>query len=249
LLDFVTISSFNGNDFFLYKHFLSKEKIMKTRKLLSSLLTLSCMLLQSSLFAQKTISVRINNAFDDLEEWIAGPPTQTKDIGSIDWNSSDLEFGYESSTADPQLVGLRFTNIGIPKGSLITNAYIQFTVDATSKNADPCRVVIRMDPAANSAALDPNKFHLSKRAKSTDSIVWNVADKTKWATEGQAGVEQRTPNMAALMQQTINKESRESGNAVRLLLQGTGSSEVESYDGDEPKAHLLVTEDMPAVDV
>ncbi|MEY3982806.1 MAG: hypothetical protein RL160_363, partial [Bacteroidota bacterium] len=179
----------------------------------------------------------------------AGPPTQTKNIGDIDWNSSDLEFGYESSTTDPQLVGLRFTNIGIPKGSLITNAYIQFTVDATSKNADPCRVVIRMDPAANSAALDSNKFHLSKRAKSADSIVWNVADKTKWATVGLAGVDQRTPNLAALLQQTINNESWVSGNAVSFFLQGTGTREVESYDGDAPKAPLLVIEYIPAVTV
>jgi len=204
---------------------------------------------QNSLSAQKTLSVRINSPFDDLEEWIAGPPTQTKNVGEIDWNSSDLEFGYKSSTTDPQLVGLRFTNIGIPKGSLITNAYIQFTVDATSKNADPCRVVIRMDPAANSAALDSNRFHLTNRAKTTDSVVWNVADRSKWATVGLAGPDQRTPNLAAMLQNIVNNNNWNSGNAVSFFIKGTGTREVESYDGDAPKAPLLVIEYIPAVTV
>ncbi len=200
---------------------------------------------QSSLFAQQTLSVRINNSFDDLEEWIAGPPTQTKTVGDIDWNSSDLEFGYESTTQDPQLVGLRFTNISIPKGSLIKKAYIQFTVDATSKNADPCRVVIKYEPVANASALDSTKFNLTNRSKSSDSVVWNVGG-SGWTTVGSAGVDQRTADLSALITQIINQNGWNSGNALTFFLQGTGTREVESFDGDAPKAPLLVIEYVAA---
>ena len=67
-------------------------------------------------YAQQTITVQIGTASDDLEEWIAGPG-QTKVVGSMDAGSSDLELGTEAANnADPQVVGVRFTGIAIPKG-------------------------------------------------------------------------------------------------------------------------------------
>ena len=193
-------------------------------------------------------STRVNSAFDDIEEWIAGPPTQTKTVGGIDWNSSDLEFGWESTTTDPQLVGLRFQSINIPKGSMIQNAYIQFTVDATSKNSDPCNVVIRYQPSDNPTTFDSNAFHLTNRAKSTDSVSWSVGG-AGWTTVGSAGVDQRTPNLAALVQQIVNRGGWNSGNAMAFFLKGTGTREVESFDGDAPKAAQLVIEYIPVTAV
>jgi hypothetical protein len=205
------------------------------------LITLSLFLFVSKLQAQTTFSTRINHAFNDMEEWIAGPPTQTKTVGAIDWNSSDLEFGWESTTTDPQLVGLRFTNITIPKGAIITKAYIQFTVDATSKNADPCNVVIRYEPSDNPLQFDSNAFHLSNRSKSVDSISWNVTG-SSWNTVGSAGVDQRTANLKTLVQQIVERNGWASGNAMAFFMKGTGTREVESFDGDAPKAPQLVIE-------
>ncbi|MBK8045510.1 MAG: hypothetical protein IPK21_24375 [Haliscomenobacter sp.] len=69
-----------------------------------------------TLSAQKTISVRVATGNDDLEEYIPGP-NQTKTLGSMDAGSSDLELGSEAANnKDPQLVGIRFTGISIPKG-------------------------------------------------------------------------------------------------------------------------------------
>lgn len=176
-----------------------------------------------------------------MEEWIAGPPNQTKQVGAIDWNSADLEFGWESTNVDPQLVGLRFTNITIPKGAIITKAYIQFTVDATSKNSDPCNVSIRVEPNDNPIVFDSNAFHLTNRTKSTDSVFWAVGC-TGWNVVGSAGVDQRTPNLASLVQQLVNRNGWNSGNAMAFFLNGTGTREVESFDGDAPKAPQLVIE-------
>lgn len=215
------------------------------RKFLQLILCFGFIFLMNRVSAQQTLSVRINSSFDDMEEWIAGPPTQTKPVGDIDWNSSDLEFGYESSTQDPQLVGLRFTNISIPKGSIILKAYIQFTVDAVSKNADPCNVVIRYEPVSNASPLDSAKFNLTIRSKSSDSVYWSVGG-TGWNTVGTAGPDQRTPDLKNLIQNLINTGGWNSGNAMTFFLKGTGTREVESFDGDAAKAPLLVIEYVAA---
>ncbi|NBU72074.1 MAG: hypothetical protein EBS53_11620, partial [Bacteroidetes bacterium] len=61
----------------------------------------------------------------------------------MDAGSSDLELGSEAANnKDPQLVGIRFTNLAIPQGALIRDARIQFTVDAVSKNSDPSELYI-----------------------------------------------------------------------------------------------------------
>jgi len=74
------------------------------------------------------------------------------------------------------LVGLRFGNITIPKGSFITRAYIQFTVDATNKNTDPCEVTIRAENSDNPVTYNTaDTFNLTKRPKIADSVKWNVS--------------------------------------------------------------------------
>lgn len=192
-----------------------------------------------NLFGQQTLSVRIASANDDMEEFIAGA-NQTQTVGALDAGSSDLEFGTEGSGNDPQLVGLRFTGINIPKGAIIVNAYIQFTVDATNKNTDPCLVHIKGEASDNPLTFDPTTpFNLSSRPKSSDSVSWNVSGAT-WATVGSAGTDQRTPDLSALIQSIVNRSAWSSGNALALYLYGSGTREVESFDGDAPKAALLL---------
>ena len=42
------------------------------------------------------------------------------------------EFGRRGFVSRPRTVGLRFTDLTIPSGALIENAYIQFDVDETN---------------------------------------------------------------------------------------------------------------------
>lgn len=86
----------------------------------------------------------------------------------MDIGSSDLELGMETKdNIDPMLIGLRFTNIAIPKGSLISKAYLQFTVDNTNKNTDPCNLFIYAESTSNSISFDGSQpFNLSKEISS-----------------------------------------------------------------------------------
>jgi len=192
--------------------------------------------------AQKTLSVRISSADDDQEEWIPakGSQTQSKTVGNLDPGSSDLEFGNEASGNDPQMVGLRFTNITIPKGSVILSAYIQFTVDAINKNNDPCNVFIKGESSDSAVIFNPSAtFNITSRAKTNDSIMWNVSG-ASWGAVGASGIDQRTPNIKKIIESIIGRKGWKPGNPLAFYLHGSGTREVESYDGDSPKAALLV---------
>ena len=71
------------------------------------------------------VESRIAASIDDAEENIAS--------GGVLTASSDLELAVDG-TKD-QLVGLRFTGLDIPPDAVITNAYVQFTVDEVSTGA------------------------------------------------------------------------------------------------------------------
>ena len=96
------------------------NKYLWVMKKIFALLTI-CISLQS-LLAQSTISVRINSANDDYEEFLkaSGSQTQSKTIGSMDVGSSDLEFGTESSGNDPQMVGsVSYTHLTLPTKRIV----------------------------------------------------------------------------------------------------------------------------------
>lgn len=195
-------------------------------------------------YAQQTITVQIGTASDDLEEWIAGPG-QTKVVGSMDAGSSDLELGTEAANnADPQVVGLRFTGIAIPKGALITKAYLQFQVDATNKNTDPCNIWIKAQDSDNPLTFETTPFNITSRSYLKDSIFWGIPT-ASWSTVGQNGADQRSTNLAPLVQQLIDRAGWTSGNSMVFTLQGTGLREAESFDGLPAGAAKLIVEFIP----
>jgi hypothetical protein len=197
--------------------------------------------------APTTISVTVNSSLDDHEERINGSVPQTGTLGAMDAASSDLELGNEAAAADPQLVGVRFTNLTIPANAIISKAYIQFAVDATAKNTDPCILSVRAEDNANPVTFSDSPFSLSSRTLTTASVTWTVSGST-WGTVGSAGVDQQTPDLKTLVQALVNKPTWTSGNAMAFFIQGNGTREVESFDGDVPaKAPKLVVEYSLAV--
>ncbi len=199
--------------------------------------------LSQILMSQSSVSVRINSATDDFEEWLKpiGTQTQSKTVGGMDAGSSDLEFGTEASGNDPQMVGLRFNNLNIPQGALITNAYIQFKVDAFSKNSNPCVVFIKAQDTDSAGTFTSINFDLTSRLKLKDSVVWNVSG-ASWGTVGSAAADQRTTDISILVQQLVNRSGWKNNNSVAFFLYGSGTREVESFDGDAQGAPLLVVQ-------
>src|SRR5690606_26435635 len=90
----------------------------------------------------QVLQSQVSSSSDDAEEDLSN--------NGIYMDSSDLELTTDGSTE--QLVGIRFKNINIPAGSIIQDAYIEFTVDesTTSGNVD---VAIAFEDVDNAAPI------------------------------------------------------------------------------------------------
>ena len=170
------------------------------------------------------ISISIASENDDAEEGSEGP-------GTMYLHSSDLELTLDSNE---QVVGMRFVDIPIPPGASITNAYIQFTVDET--NSSSCNLTITGELSADAPVFTTTAYDISSRTDTSASVSWTPP---AWTTVGEAGTDQRTPNISGIIQEIVNQGGWQSGNALVLIINGTGERVAESYDGDASAAPLL----------
>ncbi|CAN7753919.1 Ig-like domain-containing protein [Mesorhizobium sp. LjNodule214] len=166
---------------------------------------------------------RVAAAGDDVEE---------RASGSISSNVSDLELGYDGSRA--QTVGLRFTGIDIPPGAIITGAYIQFQADEVKTGT--VSLSIRGEDADDAAAFTTAKFNVSSRLTTDAAVAWEPAD---WTIGGEAGPAQRTPDLATIIQEIIDRLGWAAFNDMVFLVTGTGTRTAESFEGSAAGAPLL----------
>ncbi|WP_116126046.1 alkaline phosphatase PhoX [Lewinella sp. IMCC34183] len=181
-------------------------------------------------------SVRIAATSDDAEE--AG--ADASNPGAMDLGSSDVELTRDGNN---QYIGLRFPGLQVPAGAFITNAYLQFTVDETD-NLDGT-VFIMVEDTDDAATFDEQPFSISSRAVVADTVSWS--DIPEWTSAGDAGEDQRTPDLASLVQAVVRRDGWAAGNAISFILTGTGERTAESYDGTAAEAPMLVVEYVEAV--
>jgi len=168
------------------------------------------------------ISVRVSLGADDAEE---------KSNGTVKRASSDLELVFDGSN---QEVGMRFQNIQIPPDSTITCADIQFTVD--EKNSIATSLTINGEDVDNAIKFSSSNNNISNRIKTTASVGWSPAP---WTTIGAAGPDQSTPDIKSVVQEIIDRQGWSQGNALAVIITGTGERTAESYNGSHDKAPLL----------
>ena len=168
-----------------------------------------------------TFEKRIAAGADDAEE------TAT---GTMDLASSDLELVQDVST---QKVGLRFTTVSIPAGATIVNAWVQFVTDEVQSEATS--LTIRGQAIANAPAFSSTN-KISTRTGTTASAVWTPA---AWTTNGQAGANQRTPDLTGVIQELVNTPGWAPNNSVVLLINGTGHRTARAFEQGAANSALL----------
>lgn len=174
-----------------------------------------------------TIDARVTASEDDAEQFISGGP--------IDLASSDLEMTAEAST---QTVGMRFNAIAIPPGATIVSAYVQFQVDEASTTATALQ--ISGEATDNAAAF--NVKDILSRTLTTALVPWTPPT---WPTVDVASTDQRTPNIAAVIQEIVNRPGWTSGNSLVMIVNGAGKRVAEAYNGVPSAAPLLHVEFTP----
>ncbi len=152
--------------------------------------------------------------------------------GDVSLGSSDLELVEDSSS---QTVGLRFRKVPVNRGAKIKTAFIQFEVDEPS-NA-PAELTITGDNSwGNAAKFKARADNLSERKRTKAEVIWRPKP---WIREDEAGPEQRTPDLAAVLQEMIDHPDWKTGNSVAFLIEGTGSHVAKSRDKSKTGAARL----------
>jgi len=172
---------------------------------------------------------RIDSSFDDLEEQGSG----------YDATSSDLEITEEGGPGSNQIIGLRFNKVNVPQGATITNAYVQFTVHEIDVPGDnrPGTKFLRGEAVDNAAPLSTAApFNISSRPTTSAVASW---DWPFWLTAGEAGPDQRTSDISAVIQEITDRPGWSPGNSLVLIITGSGENTAESFDGQPDAAALL----------
>jgi hypothetical protein len=177
--------------------------------------------------APTTLEVQVAASSDDAEERAGG---------AVNLTSSDLELTFDRS--GNQTVGMRFNGINIPQGANIANAYIQFQVDETIP-ADPTNLSIQGEDIDNAATFTAVSGSITSRPRTTAEMLWSPVP---WTSVGEAGPDQQTPDITAVIQEIVDRAGWTSGNSLVIIITGTGERTAESYDGVSAAAPLLHVE-------
>ncbi|MEE9423733.1 MAG: right-handed parallel beta-helix repeat-containing protein [Methylococcales bacterium] len=170
-----------------------------------------------------TLSIPINSGSDDAEE---------KPAGNVIIGSGDLDF---VASGGNQTVGMRFNGLVIPQGATIVNAYIQLTAANTRSTLTSLTLEGEAVDNANTF-VNTISGNISNRPRTTANIAWSPAP---WAAVGDAGVDQRTPNLASIVQEIVNQSNWISGNSLVIIATGSGKREARSFEANASTAAVL----------
>jgi hypothetical protein len=145
--------------------------------------------------------------------------------GTVNRTNGDIELGAGSFNL-PVTAGLRFTGVQIPKGAKIVDASVQFRADETGNRST--NLTIRAERADNSAPITTSSFNISNRQRTTASVAWAPP---AWPTVNAAGPAQLTPNLASVVQEIVNRPGWASGNALMVIITGSGNRTADSFEG------------------
>ncbi|MDO8508517.1 MAG: LamG-like jellyroll fold domain-containing protein [Nanoarchaeota archaeon] len=184
----------------------------------------------NSTSALQGFNVRVSLGDDDAEECISDT--------TMDLTSSDLELGEETTagTCDPagndyQWVGVRFKGITIPKGAVISNASLEFEIDV--QQSANTNLTIYGQASDNGTIFTTANANISGRTRTSAVVDWNGVPNPA------VDAKLISPNISTLVQEIVDRAGWASGNSMVFVLNGSGTKEVESYDGESTAAAFL----------
>lgn len=175
---------------------------------------------------------QISHIDDDAEE-------QTSTTGVLLHSSGHLDLAHNVALDINQTVGLRFTDLAIPQGSYVSKAYIQFTTDKPT--FDPVSLTITGQADDNATPFIKTDYNISLRPRTAASALWSPP---AWDRAGVGGLDQRTVDISAIIQEIVQRPGWAAGNAIVLILEGTGQRRADSLDGNSSGAARLHVETL-----
>ncbi len=186
--------------------------------------------------APRTVDIPIRNGNDDGQETLGGAQD-----GFTDLESADNELGNTGAVTPANVMtGLRFTNLPVPRGSIVNSAKVQFSADEVGST--PASYVIKghlsgdAPPFIHGRTVPGANKNMSLRPPTAASVAWNNVP--PWAVVRDEGPAQLTPELAPIVQEIIGQPTWARGNAVVFTIQNAagngGRRTAEAKDGRIP---------------
>ncbi|MFT4563407.1 MAG: type IV pilus assembly protein PilY1, partial [Gammaproteobacteria bacterium] len=152
--------------------------------------------------------------------------------GTVELSSSDLELVEEATT---QQVGLRFTDIPVASGTVITSAKIVFTADEVDTGAASLIFNGQLSDDADPFSTSLNNISdTAVRPRTSASVTWSPPD---FAVTGQRA---EVDGLEVIVQEIVDQAGWNSGNSLAFLISGTGKRVADSYNGNPATAPRLI---------
>lgn len=170
------------------------------------------------------VSSHVVASNDDAEERLSD--------GAMRRTSTDLELIDDTGDFGPQTVGIRFADIPVPQGAVIVSAVLELWVDET--DSAPTSLVVRAEAADDAAAFGAGAFDISSRPLTAAAASWSALP--AWSTVGEV---RQSVDLFAVVQEVIDRPGFASGNALVLVVTGSGERTAVAFDGDAAMAPVL----------
>jgi hypothetical protein len=178
----------------------------------------------TSTSGQTIVERRVAAGADDAEQATSG---------KVSVSSSDLDIITDGGTP-LSVVGVRFTNLPIPRGAPILSAWIQFQADEVG--TAPAAITIQGEASDAAAPFSTARGGIGARPRTTASIAWSPAS---WPKTKESGAAQRTPDLSPLVQEIVSRAGWASANPLVFFFSGSGTRVAESFEGTAAGAPLL----------
>ena len=154
---------------------------------------------ESATTSAQTVVTTITNTIDDARQNATG-------VGN---NAAGLLF-------NDRYLGLRYTNIDIPAGAVITSATIRFTASAAGNIANvSIKGDTNLDESAWVTGASPYISNIYNTSATTGQVTWNNSN--TWVI-GESGADQTTPDLSAIVSELINSPTWERNKTLAFVI-------------------------------
>ena len=148
---------------------------------------------------------------------------QSVSSGDVTTDSTGLTIGRPTGGGqNTQIVGLRFTEVGIPQGAVITGAVLE--VDAQESNNSSSSITVWADDSESADAFSTSNGDLTNRVRTDATVSY---DPGRWT----AGETYESADLSSVIQEVVNRDDWCGGNDMALLLSGTNPRTFLSQEG------------------
>ncbi|MFT7412392.1 MAG: type IV pilus assembly protein PilY1 [Paraglaciecola sp.] len=133
---------------------------------------------------------------------------------SVNNSSTTLKL---SQSTNPVTLGLRYQTLNIPRGAVITNAYIRF--NSSAFNSGATNLTFSGELIGNSITFSETSNNISDRTKTFNSVLWDTDN--DWPVSYETLV---SPDLSNILQEIVDQSDWCGGNALNIIVDGEGIS-------------------------